>query len=158
MKKDAEANPCLNESLRFFPFNFPFKKCHGWSESLELVSGHESTFSPDCQLFRLKHLSFLLTLFSRIIGLWTASSWTWVWLQLLLKCTFWLSLLKCSQKKRIKHILRNERMEEKFYARTGWREARGLQNDFLCQRKARASFRKKSFIVNGVNGSEFLYD
>lgn len=49
-------------------------------------------------------------------------------------------------------------MEEKFYARTGWREARGLQNDFLCQRKARASFRKKSFIVNGVNGSEFLYD
>ena len=43
------------------PF-FSFKNCHGWAESLELVSGHESTFSPDCWLFRLKWLSFLLHL------------------------------------------------------------------------------------------------
>ena len=44
-----------------FPL-FPFKNCHGWAESSELVSGHESTFSSDCWLFWLKHLSFLLTL------------------------------------------------------------------------------------------------
>lgn len=30
---------------------------HGWTESWELVSGHESTFPPYCQLFWLKHLS-----------------------------------------------------------------------------------------------------
>ena len=41
------------------PF-FSFKNCHGWAESLELVSGHESIFCPDCWLYWLKHLSFLL--------------------------------------------------------------------------------------------------
>lgn len=40
---------------------FSFKNPHGSAESLELVSGHESTFSI-CQLFWSKHLSFLLTL------------------------------------------------------------------------------------------------
>ena len=36
---------CLHDSLKFFPC-FPFKNCHGWAESLELASEHESTFSP----------------------------------------------------------------------------------------------------------------
>ena len=59
------------------PSMFPFKNCHGWAESLVLVSGHESTISPDCWLFWLKHLSFLLTLASRIIGIGVVSSWIW---------------------------------------------------------------------------------
>ena len=41
---------------------FPFKNRYGWAESLELVSEHDSTFSPDCWLFWIKRLSFLLTL------------------------------------------------------------------------------------------------
>ena len=41
---------CLDDSLRFFPFSL-FENFHGWEESLELVSEHESIFSPDWWLF-----------------------------------------------------------------------------------------------------------
>lgn len=52
----------LKDSLRFSPaIIFPFKNCHDWAESSELVSGHKSIVSSDCPLFRGKHLSFLLT-------------------------------------------------------------------------------------------------
>ena len=37
----------------------PFKLCHSWADSTELASEQESIFSPDCQLFWLKHFSFL---------------------------------------------------------------------------------------------------
>ena len=48
--------------IHWDPFSLsPFKNCHEWAESSALVSGHESTFFPDCQLFWLKHLSFLST-------------------------------------------------------------------------------------------------
>ena len=40
---------------------FSFKNCRGWAESLELVSGHESIFCPDCWLYWIKHLPFLLS-------------------------------------------------------------------------------------------------
>ena len=63
------------------PSIFPFKNCEGWAESFELTFVHESTILPDCQLFWLMHLSFLLTLASWIIGIWAPSSWSWVWLQ-----------------------------------------------------------------------------
>ena len=53
---------------------FPFENCHGWAESSELVSGHESTISPDCRILWLKHLSFLLTLASWIIGFWAQAA------------------------------------------------------------------------------------
>ena len=62
---------------------FPFKNCHSWAKPLELVLGHhESIFSPDSWLFWVKHLFFLLTLSSWIIGFWTLSSQTWVQWQL----------------------------------------------------------------------------
>ena len=48
-------------------------------QSLKLVSGHESTISPDNWLFWLKPLSFLLTFASQITGFWAVSGWTWVW-------------------------------------------------------------------------------
>ena len=67
------------------PTIFPFKNCHEWAEALELVSGHESTISPDCCLFWLKYHSFLLTLASRITGLWVVSSQTWVQLHFYFK-------------------------------------------------------------------------
>ena len=60
-----------------FPVS-PLKNCHGWAESLELASEHESTFSPQISGFSeesnlpfYKHLPL-------IIGFWAASSWTWV--------------------------------------------------------------------------------
>ena len=56
---------CLNDSLRFFLPYFPLR-----AESSELVSGHKSTFSPDCQLLWLKHFFFLLTLVSWMSGFW----------------------------------------------------------------------------------------
>ena len=59
--------------------HLPFKHCHGWVESLELVSRLESTSYSVCWLFWWKHLSFLLTLASWITGFWVVSSWTWVW-------------------------------------------------------------------------------
>ena len=67
---------CLDDSLRLFlPTSiFPSENCHGWAESLELVSWHKSNFSPGCQIFWLPHLSFLLTLASQITGLWVAAA------------------------------------------------------------------------------------
>ena len=41
---------------------FPFKSCRDWAETLELVLGHESIFSPEVQHFWLQRPSFLLTL------------------------------------------------------------------------------------------------
>ena len=64
---------CLGDSLSFFPI-FPFKNCHDWAESSELVPGHKFPISPDCQLSWSKHLFFLLTLVSQIIGFWTQAS------------------------------------------------------------------------------------
>ena len=82
---------CLDDSLRYFPPVFPFKNWYGWVESSQLVSVHKSTFSPDCRLLWLKHLSFhwhlpleLLasgcrTQLSDWTGLnWVVRSWTWV--------------------------------------------------------------------------------
>ena len=37
-----------------FPSNFPFKIYPGWAESLELILGHESTFSPRLPAFLIK--------------------------------------------------------------------------------------------------------
>ena len=58
---------CLDDSLKFFP-PFPFKNCHGRAESLEFILRCESAFSPDCQLFWLKLLSFLPTLASQSLA------------------------------------------------------------------------------------------
>ena len=44
------------------PQYFSFKNSQDWAESLELVSGHEFTFSQDWQLFWLKRISSLPTL------------------------------------------------------------------------------------------------
>ena len=41
---------------------FSLKNCHGWERYSELVSGQESTFSPDCWIFWTKYLSSLPTL------------------------------------------------------------------------------------------------
>ena len=71
---------CLDDSLRFFPSFYPFKNYNGWAESLDLVLGHESTFSPDCQLFWVKHLSFLLTHTSRLLAFeWRAAELEFRW-------------------------------------------------------------------------------
>ena len=67
MEKDAKPNLLPQWFPEILPF-FLFKNFHGWAESLEVVLGHESTFSPDCQLFWLKHLSCLLTLASRLLA------------------------------------------------------------------------------------------
>ena len=66
-----------------FPSNFPFKIYPGWAESLEFVSGHESTILPDYWLCWLKDLSFLLTLCLLILVYeqWTASQ-IWIGLQI----------------------------------------------------------------------------
>ena len=83
----AEALPCSPETTQHCLLigytliqNRKFKKktLSGWAKSSELVSGHKSTFFPECQLFLLKHFDFLLTVASPI-GLSVASSWTWVW-------------------------------------------------------------------------------
>lgn len=50
------------------PSPFPFKSCLDWAESLELVSGHESIFSPEVQHFWLQRPSFLLTLDSQLLA------------------------------------------------------------------------------------------
>ena len=50
------------------PSIFPLKTYHDCTKSLEFISGHESTFSPDCWLFWLKHLSFLFTLASWLLS------------------------------------------------------------------------------------------
>lgn len=57
---------CLDDFLIFFssPPIFSFKNFQGQAKPLLLVSEHESTFSTDCQLFWLKHISFLLMLAS----------------------------------------------------------------------------------------------
>lgn len=47
---------------------FSFRNCLIWAESWELVSAHESTFSPDCWLCWFKHLSFLLTFTSQLLA------------------------------------------------------------------------------------------
>ena len=38
--------------------SFPFKSCHGWAESWELVSRHEATIAWDHQLFWIKFFLF----------------------------------------------------------------------------------------------------
>ena len=69
----------ITELLPFHHFFFSFEDCHGWAESLELISGNEFTISPSCRLFWLKHLSFLLTLAPWIIGFWVASGQIRIW-------------------------------------------------------------------------------
>ena len=81
MKNNTESKLLLNGSLKCFPHIFPSKNCHDWAESSELDSGQESTFSPDCGLFWIKHLSFIVAPASQIIGFWMASSQIWVWWQ-----------------------------------------------------------------------------
>lgn len=63
-KRIQKSTSCFNDSLRFLPPPFPFKNCHHWAVSSELVSGHRSTFSPDCWLSQLKHPSFTDTCLS----------------------------------------------------------------------------------------------
>ena len=50
------------------PWLYPFKNCPGRAESLELVLGHHSIFSPDCWLLWIMHFSFLLTLSSWLLA------------------------------------------------------------------------------------------
>ena len=73
VEKDAENKLlswwCIDTFSFFF---FSFKTCHHWIESLELILGHESTFSPDSWLFWLKHLSFLLTFAPFTFNQWVA--------------------------------------------------------------------------------------
>ena len=45
---------------------------------LQLVLGHKSTFSSDCQLFWLNHISFILKLSSQLLTFSVASNQTWV--------------------------------------------------------------------------------
>ena len=49
-EKDAEANLLLQWFPEILP-PFPFKNCHGWSESSELERGQEYASSPGCLLF-----------------------------------------------------------------------------------------------------------
>ena len=58
---------CLDDSLRFFP-RFPFKNCHGWAESWELVLGPRVSLPPRLPAFWLKQLSFLPTLASWVLA------------------------------------------------------------------------------------------
>lgn len=74
MKNDTEPQPpALMIHLDSSCF-FSFKNWHSWAESLELVLGHEFTFSPDCQLFWLERFSFLLTFASQIIAFWAVQA------------------------------------------------------------------------------------
>ena len=61
-KNDKE----VDLSLKMFHF-FPWKIFIA-DQSLELVSGHKSAFSPDCQLFWIKHLSLLQTLAPQLLA------------------------------------------------------------------------------------------
>ena len=65
--------PALMIHWDSFPFS-RLKTVYGWAESLELISGLESSFSPDFWLFWLKQLSFLPTLASQVLAfeLWAA--------------------------------------------------------------------------------------
>ena len=58
MKKDAEPTllpPWFPEILS----NFPFETCHGWADSSEVISRHESPISAACWLSWLKQFVFL---------------------------------------------------------------------------------------------------
>ena len=63
---------CLDDSDSSPHPIFPFKNCRRWAESSELVSEHESFFSPDCWLSDQNTLKVLST-DTRLLGYWLLS-------------------------------------------------------------------------------------
>ena len=59
--------PALIINWDCFPL-FPFKNCHGWTQSSEPGPAYKSTFSPDCWLFWIKHLSSLWNLLLHLLA------------------------------------------------------------------------------------------
>lgn len=84
MQQSTDAEPNLlprwfTDTLSLNPPFFHLKTVLvEWNLRSEVVSGYESTISPNYWLFWLKPFPFLLTLASLIIGLWVANSRTWV--------------------------------------------------------------------------------
>lgn len=64
-RKTQTSTSCLSDSLRFLP-PFSLQKLSWLSRILRGISGHKSSILPDCLLFWLKHLPFLLALASRL--------------------------------------------------------------------------------------------
>ena len=77
METNAESNllPQLFTKIRFLFFTLKIAMAE---RILQLVLGHKSTFSSDCQLFWLNHISFILKHSSQLLTFCVASNQTWV--------------------------------------------------------------------------------
>ena len=90
--------PALIINWDRFPL-FPFKNCHGWTESLEPGPAYKSTFSPDCWLFWKKHLSSLWNLLLHLLAvegqavkrMFSYRAWCMRYLESRIDRTWWLA-------------------------------------------------------------------